>query len=184
MKLFRFISQKIKDLINRFKKHFLIVRVKPEISVSEKVKLSEPVDTTPKRVPINDSNVKYALEYILNLAENKDVSFGVGILVKDLGDLSHKNSFSELICNTFKYVTIYTENMSSADRFGDYIYDRYGLPIMILGSSEFSKCKYQVIIDLVSGKLRYGRDICIDGVMYDRSDNIVGISSGKRIIST
>lgn len=182
MKLFLFISQKIKNLIKGFKKHFLVVRVRPKVSETSKIKIEQPKKEEPKRVPLNESNVKYALEYVLKVAEDNDVNLGVGILLGDSNDLCKQKSFTKLICTTFKYVTIYTDDIYAADKFGDYVYDKYGLPIMAIGSSEFLKCRYHITIDLVSGKLRCGRDMCIDGALYDKSEHLIGITSGKRII--
>lgn len=172
MSLFKFISQKIKGLYARVKKAFL--------------KLAERQNTVPriepKKRPIDDLTVKYALNYIFSIAGSASYEKGAGIIVKNIDELRERNTFSALVCTAFRYITVYTKCTESANEFADYVYERYGLPVMVMSIEEASRCRYPVIIDFVRGKVRYGRDVCVDGTLYGADGKMTGLTVGARII--
>lgn len=174
------ISQKIKSfkvrIIKRLSKYFRhkssgIYRPEADITTEET-----------RTLPIDDITAKYALGYLFGLGDAVGCDRGVGIIVNDVDDLRELNTFTNMVCLSFKYVTVYTKNIESANAMGDFVYEKYGLPIMILSISEASRCRYPVIIDLVKGRVRYGRDLCIEGAEF-KNGKFTGLRIGSRIVA-
>ncbi len=183
-KIYSFISQKIKSfkirivsLISRLGRKKTALESGGAKNKSEEVK-SEKLS----RVPIDDSTAKYAIEYIFGIVNTAGCDRGVGIIVDDVNNFRELNSFIDIVCLSFRYVTIYTDNIDSANMLGDFVYEKYGLPIMVLSMSEAVRCRYHVIIDLRNGKVRYGRDLCIDSAVADNNGKVVGLCIGSRIV--
>ena len=173
------ISQKIKSfkirIIKVISKYFR--HKSPAVyRAEENLKIEES-----RTLPIDDTTVKYALEYLFSLGDAVGCDRGVGIIVNDVDDLRELNTFTDTVCLSFKYVTVYTNNIDSANVLGDFVYEKYGLPIMILSISEASRCRYPVIIDLVKGRVRYGRDFCIEGTEF-KNGKVMGLRIGSRIV--
>lgn len=182
--LILFISQKIKSLgrwIAGLFAKFGFASLSSEVKGNEK-EAKALKDETPNKVPIDDYAAKYVLKYIFSIVNNTGCDRGVGIIVDDVNNLRERNSFIDIVCLSFRYVTIYTENLDTANRLGDIVYEKYGLPIMILSISEAARCRYPVIIDFVHGKVRCGRDLCIDGAITDNGGRLTGLCVGSRIV--
>lgn len=176
------VSQKIKSCLCRFIRA-LVANIRSDSAnsrntISEDI---EPARIEPQRLPIDDITVKYALGYIFGLINSAAYDKGAGVVVVDIDDLRERNTFSGLLCKAFRYLAIYTENTESANIFADQVYEKYGLPIAVLDIDEAGGCRYPVMIDLVSGKVRYGRDVCVDGAVFEGEEPI-GISVGSRVI--
>lgn len=185
-KALSFISQKIKSfkvfITGLFAKLGL---KKAELGAFSGDKKQEPLSIKPeetRRNPIDDSTAKYALQYIFEIVNTAGCDRGVGIIIEDVDKLRERNSFIDIVCLSFRYVTIYTENIESANLFGDFVYEKYGLPIMVLNISEAARCRYPVIIDLMRGKVRYGRDLCIEGAEFDNNGKFLGLCVGSRTV--
>lgn len=180
--LFKFISQKIKKIFNYFKSIFTQKPTLIDEAIDKKQQILEKV--YPEKVDLCCENLEFIIEYVLKIANIKRYSSGVSIIVCDVDSLSGLNTVMNLVCTEFKYVTIYTENVYSAGAIADYVYAKFGLPIMVLGIEESARCRYPVIIDFVNNKLRYGRDVCITGTAKEKSGKTVGVYIGDRLVRT
>ena len=184
-KVISFISQKIKSFrvwISGLFAKFGLKKAEPGSYIRDKVEPKVIKAEEPRRIPIDDSTAKYALQYIFGIVNAAGCDRGVGIIVDDVNKLRERNSFIDIVCLSFRYVTIYTENIEAANTFGDFVYEKYGLPIMVLSISEAVRCRYPVIIDFVHGKVRYGRDLCIEGAEFDNNGKFLGLCIGSRTV--
>ena len=175
MLFFKFISQKIKDLYHFIKELFYNKKIL--IEQQDRNKLTE------KQTAEYPVKVLIGCEYVLSLLNTPGFKAGAGIIVDDVDDLRGLNTVMNLVCREFKYVTIYTKNISAGNKTADYVYSKFGLPIMVLDVSESQKCRYQVIIDFNNGKLRCGRDLCVTGTAKDKNGDTVGLYLGERLVT-
>lgn len=183
--LFKFISQKINALCTLIKTLVKKIQsIKLMYLGSSAAEGLNPQQSVPRKEPLSDDGIILALKYIFKIIGSSDYEKGAGIIIGDVDSIRERNTFLSLVCSAFRYITVYTENVGSANKLADYVYDRFGLPIMVMTADEALRCRYPVIIDFISGKVRYGRDLCIDGVFYDASDSLLGISIGSRIVKT
>lgn len=144
MLFFKFISQKIKDLYHFIKELFYNKKIL--IEQQDRNKLTEKQTAEyPVKVPIGCDNIEISIKYVLSLLNTPGFKAGAGIIVDDVDDLRGLNTVMNLVCREFKYVTIYTKNISAGNKTADYVYSKFGLPIMVLDVSESQKCRYQVI---------------------------------------
>ena len=179
MLFFKFISQKIKDLYHFIKELFYNKKIL--IEQQDRNKLTEKQTAEyPVKVPIGCVNIEISIKYVLSLLNTPGFKAGAGIIVDDVDDLRGLNTVMNLVCREFKYVTIYTKNISAGNKTADYVYSKFGLPIMVL---ESQKCRYQVIIDFNNGKLRCGRDLCVTGTAKDKNGDTVGLYLGERLVT-
>ena len=96
---------------------------------------------------------------------------GIGIAIDDVSALKGVSEILDYACMRFKYISLYSSEMNKASEIADRIFIRYGLPITVLSTDEFTKCRHPVKVDFGSGKLRLGRDMCIVGT--DAEGNII-----------
>ena len=165
MLFFKFISQKIKDLYHFIKELFYNKKIL--IEQQDRNKLTEKQTAEyPVKVPIGCDNIEISIKYVLSLLNTPGFK-----------------AVMNLVCREFKYVTIYTKNISAGNKTADYVYSKFGLPIMVLDVSESQKCRYQVIIDFNNGKLRCGRDLCVTGTAKDKNGDTVGLYLGERLVT-
>ena len=182
MSFFKFISQKIKDLYHFIKELFYYKKIL--IEQQDRTQLTENQTAEyPVKVPIGCDNIEISIKYVLSLLNTPGFKAGAGIIVDDVDDLRGLNTVMNLVCREFKYVTIYTKNISAGNKTADYVYSKFGLPIMVLDVSESQKCRYQVIIDFNNGKLRCGRDLCVTGTAKDKNGDTVGLYLGERLVT-
>ena len=135
MSFFKFISQKIKDLYYFIKKLFYNKKIL--IEQQDRNKLTEKQTAEyPVKVPIGCDNIEISIKYVLSLLNTPGFKAGAGIIVDDVDDLRGLNTVMNLVCREFKYVTIYTKNISAGNKTADYVYSKFGLPIMVLDVSE------------------------------------------------
>ena len=182
MLFFKFISQKIKDLYHFIKELFYNKKIL--IEQQDRNKLTEKQTAEyPVKVPIGCDNIEISIKYVLSLLNTPGFKAGAGIIVDDVDALRGIKIVMNLLCREFKYVTIYTKNISAGNKTADYVYSKFGLPIMVLDVSESQKCRYQVIIDFNNGKLRCGRDLCVTGTAKDKNGDTVGLYLGERLVT-
>lgn len=182
MSFFKFISQKIKDLYHFIKELFYNKKILLEQQNQNKLPEKQTAEY-PVKVPIGCDNIELSIKYVLGLLNTPGFNAGVGIIIDDVDDLRGLNTVMNLVCREFKYVTIYTKNISAGNKTADYVYSKFGLPIMVLDVSESQKCRYQVIIDFNNGKLRCGRDLCVTGTAKDKNGDTVGLYLGERLVT-
>lgn len=181
--LFKFISQKINALCALIRTLAKKIYSKKSICIGGSAgKALEPAQSIPRKEPLSGVGIILALKYIFKIVNASEYEKGAGIIISDVNSIREMNTFLSLVCSAFRYITVYTENAESANKLADYVYDRFGLPIMVMTADEAPRCRYPVIIDFISGKVRYGRDLCIDGIFYDANDSLLGISIGSRIV--
>lgn len=132
--------------------------------------------------PIDELSAKKAMEYLLKTDDSFGALYGVGLVVQDVSGLKNINTLIDTLINKFRYLTIYTENLNSASHLADLVYEKYGLPIMLITQTEADKCRYPFKIDLNLGKIKYGQNTYVDGAEYDEAGSIIGLCFGKRIV--
>ena len=182
MLFFKFISQKIKDLYHFIKELFYNKKIL--IEQQDRNKLTEKQTAEyPVKVPIGCDNIEISIKYVLSLLNTPGFKAGAGIIVDYVDDLRGLNTVMKMVSREIKYVTIYTKNISAGNKTADYVYSKFGLPIMVLDVSESQKCRYQVIIDFNNGKLRCGRDLCVTGTAKDKNGDTVGLYLGERLVT-
>ena len=134
MLFFKFISQKIKDLYHFIKELFYNKKIL--IEQQDRNKLTEKQTAEyPVKVPIGCDNIEISIKYVLSLLNTPGFKAGAGIIVDDVDDLRGLNTVMNLVCREFKYVTIYTKNISAGNKTAYYVYSKFGLPIIVLDFS-------------------------------------------------
>ncbi|HIV85962.1 MAG TPA: hypothetical protein H9900_04040 [Candidatus Monoglobus merdigallinarum] len=170
---FRIISQKLKQLISYFKR--LLRNKKTETKGLKREEQTKSLPVYPLRVPLDCGNIICAAEYALKSIKTPAQNQGIGIVAKELGNISGLNSVMNYACMNFKYVTVYTDDKAHADALSDLIYDKYGLPVMILGAAEADGCGYPMVMDFDRGRLKYGRRRFINGALISADGAVEGL---------